>query len=114
MKAAAPESAAEIDGLWERYHPKVAVVEDQSGITLDATRERIAFDPKTMDVFWLIGFSGWRAIECYSPHVSRQANVRTSPTWRSPECRSADDRRLVGHLGERQLVDGKREFVSRR
>jgi len=22
-----------------------------------------------MDVFWLIGFSGWRAIECYSPHV---------------------------------------------
>jgi hypothetical protein len=22
-----------------------------------------------MDVFWLIGFSGWRAIECYSPSV---------------------------------------------
>ena len=22
-----------------------------------------------MDVFWLIGFGGWNAIECYSPHV---------------------------------------------
>lgn len=69
MKAAAPERAAEIDGLWTRYSPRVVVVEDQSGISLDATRERIAFDPKTMDVFWLIGFSGWRAIECYLPHV---------------------------------------------
>ncbi len=69
MKAAAPERAAEIDGLWAHYGPRVVVVEDRSGISLDATRERIAFDPKTMDVFWLIGFSGWRAIECYSPHV---------------------------------------------
>lgn len=30
---------------------------------------RIEFDAKTMDVFWLIGFAGWRAIECYSPAV---------------------------------------------
>jgi hypothetical protein len=29
----------------------------------------IAFDAKTMDVFWLIGFAGWKAIECYSPLV---------------------------------------------
>ncbi len=69
MKAAAPERAIEIDALWARYHPQVVVVEDSSGISLNANRERIAFDPKTMDVFWLIGFSGWRAIECYSPHV---------------------------------------------
>jgi Peptidase U49 len=69
MKAATPERTLEIDGLWARYHPKVVVVEDKSGITLDATKERIAFDPKTMEVFWLIGLSGWRAIECYAPHV---------------------------------------------
>lgn len=69
MKAAAPERATEIDALWARYQPQVIVVEDRSGILLDATRERIEFDPKTMGVFWLIGFSGWRAIECYSPHV---------------------------------------------
>lgn len=69
MKAAAPERATEIDAVWARYHPQVVVVEDKSGISLDANRERIEFDPKTMEVFWLIGFSGWRAIECYSPHV---------------------------------------------
>ncbi len=69
MKGAVPERANDIALLWERYHPKVAVVENRSGITLDATRERIEFSPKIVDVFWLIGFSGWRAIECYSPHV---------------------------------------------
>jgi len=69
MKAAAPERATEIDELWALYHPQVVVVEERSGISLDATRDRIEFDPKTMEVFWLIGFSGWRAIECYSPHV---------------------------------------------
>lgn len=69
MKSAAPERAEEVDALWASYHPGVFVVENKSGITLDATKDRIEFDPKTMEVFWLIGFSGWRAIECYAPHV---------------------------------------------
>lgn len=69
MKGAVPERSNEIDALWGRYHPQVVVVGNRSGITLNATQERIEFDPKTVDVFWLIGFSGWRAIECYSPHV---------------------------------------------
>lgn len=69
MKGAVPERANEIDALCSRYHPQVVVVGNRPGITLDATRERIEFAPKTVDVFWLIGFSGWRAIECYSPHV---------------------------------------------
>ncbi|MHB8088247.1 MAG: phage exclusion protein Lit family protein [Anaerolineaceae bacterium] len=69
MKAATPERVNEIDTLWARYNPKVVVVEDNTGITLNANRDRIEFDPKSMAVFWLIGFSGWKAIECYSPHV---------------------------------------------
>lgn len=69
MKGATPERASDIDILWSRYHPQVVVVENRPGITLEATRERIEFDPKLVDVFWLIGFSGWRAIECYVPHV---------------------------------------------
>ncbi|MCA0422865.1 MAG: peptidase U49, Lit peptidase [Proteobacteria bacterium] len=69
MKGATPERSDEIDTLWVKYHPKVVVADDGPGITLDATKERIKFNPKTMEVFWLIGFSGWRAIECYSPHV---------------------------------------------
>jgi hypothetical protein len=69
MKAAVPERSEEVDSLWANYHPRVSIVENKSRITLDATKERIEFDPKTMEVFWLIGFSGWRAIECYVPHV---------------------------------------------
>ncbi|MGV2978324.1 hypothetical protein AB1P65_22965 [Roseibium alexandrii] len=69
MKDATPERSDEIDALWVKYHPKVVVADDGPSITLDATKERIKFSPKTMELFWLIGFSGWRAIECYSPHV---------------------------------------------
>lgn len=69
MKGATPERSDEIDALWVKYHPKVVIADDSPGITLDATRDRIKCSLKTMDTFWLIGFSGWRAIECYTPHV---------------------------------------------
>ena len=69
MKGATPERSDEIDALWVRYDPRVVIVDDAKGITLNATKDRIEFDLKTMDVFWLIGFSGWQAIECYSPHL---------------------------------------------
>lgn len=69
MEAAVPERRDEIRALWKRYHPEVIVAKNAKRITLNATKDRIKFDTKTMEVFWLIGFSGWRAIECYSPHV---------------------------------------------
>ncbi|GAB3681980.1 peptidase U49, Lit peptidase [Salinisphaera aquimarina] len=69
MEAAVPERRDEIRALWRQYHPKVIVAKDAKRVTLNATKDRIKFDTKTMEVFWLIGFSGWRAIECYSPHV---------------------------------------------
>lgn len=69
MADAAPERREEIQALWSQYDPKVVLVQDGKDITLNATKDRIKFDAKTMDVFWLIGFSGWRAVECYSPHV---------------------------------------------
>lgn len=34
---------------------------------MNADAARIKFDTKTIDFFWLLGFSGWRAIEVYSP-----------------------------------------------
>ena len=52
---------------------------DATRVTLNADRDRIAFDAKTMDVFWLIGFAGWKAIECYSPLVVVSAATRESP-----------------------------------
>ncbi|MCW8087713.1 phage exclusion protein Lit family protein [Sabulicella glaciei] len=69
MKGAVPERADDIDSLWARYDPDVVLSDDSRHITLNACKERITVSAKTMDVFWLIGFSGWRAIECYSPHV---------------------------------------------
>lgn len=69
MTGTAPERRNEIMAMLERYNPEVIVVQDAKHITLNATKDRIKFDAKTMEVFWLIGFSGWRAIECYSPHV---------------------------------------------
>jgi hypothetical protein len=69
MKGTTPERASEIDELWVGHHPKVVVALDKSSITVDAIKERIKFDPKMIDVFWLISFSGWKAIECYSPHI---------------------------------------------
>lgn len=69
MKGAVPERHDEIMAMWAHYNPKVVISQYAKRITLNATKERIEFDTKTMEVFWLIGFSGWRAIECYSPHV---------------------------------------------
>jgi len=46
------------------------LVDEARRITLAADKDHIEFDAKTMRVFWLIGFSGWKAIECYSPLVA--------------------------------------------
>lgn len=69
FKGVMPERNEEIEDLWNKYDPNIFVVDDARSITLNSTRERIKFNPKMMDIFWLIGFSGWRAIECYSPYV---------------------------------------------
>lgn len=69
MLGAVPERAKEINDRWRKYGPQVCLVPNAKGITLNATKDRIAYDAKIMDVFWLICFSGWRSIECYSPHI---------------------------------------------
>ncbi len=68
MIGAAPEREAEIKKLWNNYNPMV-VIKNTGRITLNANRERIEIDVKISDVFWLIGFSGWKAIETYIPAV---------------------------------------------
>ncbi|MEX0916171.1 MAG: phage exclusion protein Lit family protein [Wenzhouxiangellaceae bacterium] len=73
MVGAVPERREDIQALWSQYDPKVVLVQDGKHITLDATKNRIKFDAKSWDVFWLIGFSGWRAIECYAPLVKISA-----------------------------------------
>lgn len=89
MQGATPERSDEINELWIKYHPKVVIAKDRAGITLSATKNQIEFDLKTLDVFWLIGFSGWRAIECYTPHV-----VCSKASKKNLEVLFAEDREL--------------------
>ena len=67
LRAAVPERADEISGLWRQYGHLVEVAPSAPGITMNADASRIQFDTKTIDFFWLLGFSAWRSIEVYSP-----------------------------------------------
>ena len=91
MKEAVPERAKEIDDLWKKYSPEVVLVENVCRVTLNATRDRIAFDTKTMQIFWLIGFSGWKAIECYSPHIIWSAKSNQTVTALIKDDANLDD-----------------------
>jgi hypothetical protein len=79
MIGAVPERESEVRQLWLDYHPKV-IVESAERLTLKADCEKITIDVKIPDVFWLIGFSGWRAIETYDPAIvcSVKRSVRIS------------------------------------
>ena len=67
LRGAVPERADEISGLWSQYGHGVEVAPSTKGVTMKADDKRIQFDTKTIDFFWLLGFSAWRAIEVYSP-----------------------------------------------
>src|SRR3954469_15769435 len=67
LRGAVPERADEISGLWSQYGHGVEVAPSTKGVTVNADDKRIQFDTKTIDFFWLLGFSAWRAIEVYSP-----------------------------------------------
>lgn len=67
LRGAVPERADEISSLWTKYAPAVEIAPNAVGTTMNANRHRIRFDTKTVDLFWLLGFSAWRSIEVYSP-----------------------------------------------
>jgi tetraacyldisaccharide-1-P 4'-kinase len=50
MDRAVPERSADIKSLWQKYDPDVVLVDDAKKVTLNADKERITFDSKTMDV----------------------------------------------------------------
>lgn len=75
---ALPERRAEFAELWSRYSPAIEVVPDDVGTIMNANKRRIQFDLKTLDAFWLIGFSAWHAIETYAPHVVVAMITQTS------------------------------------
>lgn len=78
LRGAVPERDAELCQLWTRHGHDVEVVASSAGVKMDATAKRIRFDTKTIDFFWLIGFSFWRAIEVYSPALAVATCTNTS------------------------------------
>lgn len=67
LRGAVPEKGDELCKLWTDHRHSVEVAASGKGLTLNATSKRIKFDTKTVDFFWLLGFSAWRAIEVYAP-----------------------------------------------
>lgn len=69
LAAAAPEQRASLQSLWQCYDPEFRIAEDGQGTHLNANSRRVQFDHKTLRLFWLLGFAGWRVLECYSPAI---------------------------------------------
>ena len=69
LRGSAPERVEEIKALWKKYEPQFSVADDGPGALLSANTRRIVFDRKTMAVYWLLSFAGWKVLECYSPAV---------------------------------------------
>lgn len=67
LRGAVPEKGDELCKLWTEHRHAVEVAASGPGLTLNATSKRIKFDTKTVDFFWLMGFTAWRAIEVYAP-----------------------------------------------
>jgi hypothetical protein len=78
LRGAVPERADEISGLWSQYGHGVEIAPSAKSVTMNADGKRIRFDTKTIDFFWLLGFSVWHAVEVYSPALML-ATVTGSP-----------------------------------
>lgn len=69
LRGAVPEQADKLCALWLEYGHDIEVAPSSRGATMNSTSKRIKFDTKTIDFFWLMGFTLWRAIELYSPGI---------------------------------------------
>ncbi len=66
IKGATPERTDELKTLWDKYEISFGVVQDDIGVRMGEKDARVRFTAKTIDVYWLIGFSAWKTLECYS------------------------------------------------
>lgn len=66
---AAPEREDEIRRLWSKYNPRVSTRNDNT-CAIGASRQGLSIDIRTPEVYWLISFSAWKAIEAYGALVA--------------------------------------------
>jgi hypothetical protein len=79
LRGSAPERLEDIKALWKKYQPQFFTADDGPGALLSTNKKRIVFDLKTMAVYWLLSFAGWRVLGCYSPAVYGSAHAQPGP-----------------------------------
>ncbi|ULO23146.1 phage exclusion protein Lit family protein [Methylocystis sp. SB2] len=108
LRGAVPERADEISSLWSQYGHAVEVVSSTKGVTMNADARRIQFDTKTIDSFWLLGFSAWRAIEVYSPALG----IATSRGMPLEQALSIDAERRHYELDYKQRIGTAQSLIA--
>ena len=108
LRGAVPERADDISGLWRQYGHAVEVVPSSKGVTMNADATRIRFDTKTIDSFWLLGFSAWRAIEVYAPALV----VATSSGMPLDKALSVDAERGKYEFDYRQRIAAAQSLIT--
>jgi len=69
LEGAAPERLEEMKKLWAEYNPQFFLADDGPGVQMSALDNCITFDNKTLRIYWLLSFAGWKTVKCYSPAV---------------------------------------------
>lgn len=69
LRASVPERLDDMREIWRKYDPQFFIAQDDEGVRMSANAERVVFDHKTLCVYWMLSFAGWRALECYCPAV---------------------------------------------
>ena len=108
LRGAVPERAGEISRLWRQYGPGVEVIPSSKGITMNADASRIQFDTKTIDFFWLLGFSSWNAIEVYSPALV----IATEQSMPLDRALAVDEKRGPYELDYRQRIASAQSLIT--
>lgn len=108
LRGAMPERGDEISGLWRKYGHAVEVAPSTKGITMNADATRIKFDTKTVDFFWLFGFSAWRALEVYSPALE----IATSNGMPLDQALNIDDARGQYEFDFKQRIASAKSLIA--
>ncbi len=108
LRGAVPERADDIGRLWAQYGQAIEVSPNAEGVTMNADAKRIQFDTKTIDLFWLLGFSGWRSIEVYAPALV----LATVAGISLDQALNVDSERGQFEFDYRQRIDSARSLIA--
>lgn len=108
LRGAVPERADEMSALWRQYGHAVEVIPSAKGITMNANATHIQFDSKTIDFFWLVGFSAWRSIEVYAPALV----VATLSGMPLSQALNIDEERGQFEFDYRQRIASARSLIA--